>query len=138
MNRIWHPYNKWEEIGFGMWSVPVEPVEQLRHAIIFTGNHRLYGRYMMRVVREWKYSCENAFTNSGLNHKAWVGHAAAALAIRVPECVTRKAWGYLNDEQQRMANRSAQIAIDHWHTNRAGREVHTDLAGTVLPGRYTG
>ena len=69
---------------------------------------------MMRVVQEWKYSCENALTDEYISKKAWIGHAAVALALNIPEHVTRKAWGFLTDEQQLLANDEARKAIQTW------------------------
>lgn len=91
----------------------------LYNAIEFTGNAPLYGSFMRRVVREWPVSCEQNMTDIGINRKAWVGHAAACLAINSPEYVTRMAWAHLTNEQQRAANRQAQDAIDEWEATFA-------------------
>lgn len=100
-----------------MWGEVDDAAGMLERAIAFTGDHRLYGSYMMRVVAEWKFSCENALTDSSLNQKAWVGHAACAMAIGCPEDITRKAWGYLSDEQRFLANKEADRAIRQWRFN---------------------
>lgn len=113
--RVWHPVAKWEEVKHGMWDKAKDKKQQLEQAIEFTGNHELYGQYMKRVIREWPVSCENALTDKNLNQKAWVGHAACALALRIPEHVVREAWGYLTDEQRTLANRQAAAAIDEWN-----------------------
>lgn len=94
----------------------------LEKAIDFTGNHELYGQYMQRVVREWRYSCENALTDNSLNKRAWVGHAACALAIGCPEDITRQAWGFLTDEQRLLANKEADRAISTWIRDREKRK----------------
>jgi hypothetical protein len=83
-------------------------------AIDFTSDHELYGHYMMRVVREWPISCENALTDPHMNHKAWVGHAACALAMRCPEDIVRQAWAKITDEQKHLANQEAKRAIEFW------------------------
>lgn len=100
-----------------MWGKVENRALMLEQAIEFTGNHKLYGQHMIRVINEWPISCENAFTDQNLNQKAWVGHAACALAINCPEDITRKAWGYLTDEQRFLANREAARAIAHWVKN---------------------
>ena len=87
-------------------------------AVEFTGNARLYGEWMQRVAREWKNSCENALTDGSLNHRAWIGHAACAFAIGVPEDITRKAWGMLSDRQRKEANAQADTAIQDWWSDR--------------------
>ena len=83
-------------------------------AIAFTGDAALYGRHMLRVIREWPISCEQNLTDLSVNRKAWIGHAATCLAIECPEYVTRLAWGHLSNKQQAEANLQAQTAIDEW------------------------
>lgn len=97
-----------------MWGTVSDRNSMLEKAIEFTGNHKLYGSYMKRVINEWIYSCENALTDYSINRKAWVGHAACALALNCPEDITRKAWSYLTDEQQLLANKEAEQAIQTW------------------------
>ena len=116
-NRVYHPYDQWEEIQHNMWGKVENRASMLEQAIGFTGNHKLYGQHMIRVINEWPISCENALTDQNLNQKAWVGHAACALAIKCPEDITRKAWGYLTDEQRFLANREAARAIARWVKN---------------------
>jgi hypothetical protein len=114
MKRIYHPYQEWEEMGFNMWGDVSDRKHFLGLAIELTGDHKRYGSFMLRVVNEWVRSCENALTDSFINRKAWVGHAAVALAIQCPEDITREAWGHLSDEQQLLANKEAERAIQAW------------------------
>ena len=114
LNRVYHPYWDWEEINFNMWGSVNDRATWIKRAIEFTGDHKKYGRFMMRVINEWPVSCENALTDYSINRKAWVGHAAAALAFGCPEDITRLAWGKLSDEQQLLANKEAERAIRAW------------------------
>lgn len=133
LKRVYHPCHAWEEIRHGMWSDVENRSEMLAKAIEFTGNHALYGSYMMRVISEWPISCENALTDSSLNQKAWVGHAACALAIGCPEDITRQAWGMLTDEQRFLANKEADRAIRQWRYNYAkNREVREHVGEALL------
>lgn len=113
-NRVWHPYQKWEEVLHNMWGAVPDRKKATIMAQDFTGNHKLYGFYMTRVISEWPVSCENALTDYYMNRKAWVGHAAVALALNIPEDITRKAWKDLNYEQQHLANKEAIRAISSW------------------------
>jgi len=117
--RVWHPYQEWEEVHYGMWSEVSERSDYLKWAVDFTGNHELYGYYMNRVADEWEVSCENALTDQNLNRKAWIGHAACALAGGCPEDIVREAWGKLTDEQRTLANRQADRAIRRWEERYA-------------------
>lgn len=114
LERVYVPVWDWEENKFNMWGSVNDRAKFLRLSVELTGDHKRYGRFMMRVVNEWKNSCINALTDSSLNKKAWVGHAACALAIGCPEDITRQAWGKLTDDQRLLANREAERAIQHW------------------------
>jgi len=131
--RVYHPVQSWEEIAANMWGEATDARAMLDQAIAFTADHELYGEHMMRVIREWPISCENALTDASLNQKAWVGHAACALALACPEDITRKAWGYLTDEQRLLANKAAARAIREWSfTYAKDRGVLQDVGGALL------
>lgn len=116
---IWHPYWNWEEIKFNMWGDVDNRKQWLDKAINFTGNHSLYGEWMMYVADDWKYSCEHHLTKLDTNRKAWIGHAAVAYAIQCPEDIVRQAWSYLDANQQQLANNEALKAIQYWEIKNA-------------------
>ena len=122
LKRVYRDVAEWEEVKFNMWGEVPNRKWSLAAAVNFTGDYRLYGSYMQRVIKEWPVSCENALTDYSLNRKAWIGHAAVALAIGCPEDITRKAWGYLSQEQQDLANGVAQRAIEHWENEQCQKE----------------
>lgn len=133
MKRVYHPYDRWEELVHNMWGDVPNRREALAKAIEFTGDHKRYGGYMKRVVKEWPISCENALTDKSLNQKAWVGHAACALALRIPEDIVRKAWGLLADEQRLLANKEAARAIREWqHAYRKDCGLRENLEQPLL------
>jgi hypothetical protein len=119
MNDYWHPFWKWEEVSHNMWGNVKDKKDWLRRAVEFTGDHALYGQWMRRVVEGWKYSCEHNLTKLDTNRKAWIGHAAVAMAIQCPEDIVREAWGHLTKEQQDLANAQALAAIQYWETRYA-------------------
>ena len=51
--RIYHPWNEWEEVAFNMWGDVPDRAEALQTAITFTGNAKLYGSYMFRVIQDF-------------------------------------------------------------------------------------
>jgi len=114
LRRVYRRYQEWEEIRFNMWGRVDNREEYLRKAIEFTGNYDIYGKYMLKVIKTWPVSCENALTDLSINRKAWLGHAAVALAFRCPEDITRQAWRFLTDVQQEKANEKAERAISKW------------------------
>lgn len=115
IERIYHNHERLEEHSFGMWkNIYGDQRERLiAEAIKFTGNADLYGIFMMRVVKEWRYSCEHNLTKD-INRQAWIGHAATCLAIGCPEDITRIAWHQLSKDQQDRANKKADEAIKYW------------------------
>jgi len=117
--EIWHPWHKWEEVQANMWGSVNNRKHWLEKAIEFTGDHVLYGSWMIRVAEQWPFSCEHNLTKLDQNRKAWIGHAAVAMAIQCPEDIVRQAWGFLSKEQQDLANKQAQKAIEHWESRRA-------------------
>lgn len=124
----------WEEVRFNMWGKVENRKEYYQKAINFTGNHKLYGSFMQRVIKEWPISCENALTDYYMNRKAWIGHAACALAIQCPEDITRKAWKELTIEQQYLANQEAIRAISSWENMYIeSKELRESVGGTLLP-----
>lgn len=131
--RVYRHYMEWEEIETNMWGDVENKKQWLKKAIEFTGDHKKYGRFMLRVVSEWPNSCENWLTDYSINRRAWVGHAACAMAINCPESITREAWGHLTDEQRELANRQADRAIQLWEYNYAkSRGIHIDMDEPLL------
>ncbi len=136
LSRVYRPVQLWEEVVYNMWGEVEDRHDFLQRAIEFTSDHQRYGEFMRRVIREWPVSCENALTDSSLNKRAWVGHAACALAFRCPEYIVREAWGHITDEQQFLANKEADRAINEWRRTYAeDRGLHPDVDGSLLSER---
>jgi hypothetical protein len=133
MKRVYHPYTEWEEIKYNMWGTVEDKKLWLKKAIEFTGDYKLYGRWMMKVIDNWPISCENALTDNSINRRAWIGHAAVAYAIQCPENIVREAWSKLTDEQQLLANKKADRAIKVWEYNYLkSKGVYRDMGGEML------
>lgn len=116
VSRVYHPYSEWEEYHFGMWSAvtAAQRHTMLPAAIAFMANTARYGAAMIRVIEEWPISCEHNLTCLGMNRQAWIGHAATALELGIPEDITRDAWHHLTDAQRTEANAAADHAIATW------------------------
>lgn len=116
MQRIFHPYEIWEDWINGMWRKESKQYEinKLQEIIEFTSNHILYGIAMIRVINEWPICCENNLSNILINRKAWLGHAACCIERNYPEYLVRQAWQQLTEEQRLLANKEAHKAIKLW------------------------
>jgi len=101
--EIWYPFHELEEANSNMCGSVSNRATWREIAILFTGNHELYGEWMMKVIDSWPKSCEHNLTKGG-DKRPWIGHAAVALAINCPEDIVREAWGYLSAEHQELAN----------------------------------
>jgi len=120
----------WEEVKFNMWGNVSDKETWLKKAIDFTGDHVLYGSWMLKVIETMPYSCQHNLTKLDTNRKAWIGHAAVALAIQCPEDIVRQAWGYLSETQQNLANKEAQNAIDYWELHHAEKVFKSKRFGS--------
>ncbi len=142
MKRIWHHYRIWEDYKAGMWRTVsgAEREEMLQDAIEFTGDAELYGSWMLKVIEQWPIACEQNLTDTGMNRKAWIGHAACCLATGIPEDITRSAWRELTELQQDTANAKAQEAIDLWEKRHEGKDssLDSEMGTTRLRKRPTG
>lgn len=133
LERVYHAWDKWEEVEANMWGSVRDRKKWIEKAIEFTSDHKLYGSFMMRVVDEWPISCENALTDYSLNRRAWLGHAACAFAHQIPEDIVREAWRKLTDEQQLLANKEAERAIQTWeHRYIKDRELYKNMGAPML------
>jgi hypothetical protein len=124
--RVYHPYWKWEEVDANMWGSVKDRASFLKMAIEFTGDHERYGSFMIQVAKKWRYSCEHNLTDNTQNRKAWIGHAACALAMGCPEDIVRQAWGYLTKDQQLEANKKADEAIHFWENKYIGDSCQSE------------
>ncbi len=128
MKRIYHPYWLWEDWKAGMWNQTTgeKRREMLEKAIEFTGNADLYGSWMMKVIDSWRYGCEHNLTERSMNRLAWIGHAAACMAIGATEDVTRQAWAFLSDKQREDADAKAKQALSVWieRHEKANQQLH--------------
>ena len=114
MNRIYHPYWKWEDLGMWRNIKGTEHQTFLDLALKMTGDAKVYGASMLKVLDSFPLACEHNLTDLGQNRRAWIGHAAVFLANECPEHITREAWGMLSQQQQDEANAVADIAITEW------------------------
>lgn len=129
MNRIYHHYEKLEETAHGMWrTVCGEEMRRLDSAAIsFMNNIDDFSAAMLRVVAEWKYSCEHNLTSISSNRIAWIGQAAVCVATGAPESCARVGWYHLKKDLQNKANEAAQYAIDMWESVHLNRHSQMEL-----------
>lgn len=117
MNRIWHPWTKWECFKAGFFT-PMKgkaavTEAQANYRRLLTDIH-YFERVLARVITEWKYSCEHNLTNESMNRIAWLGQASCALEFGCCAEQTRSAFQTLTEAQQNAANAAADKYLQFW------------------------
>jgi len=121
MKRIYHNHELWEEVKYNMYG-SINPVNKdliVNRVIFFFRNEGLIRKYMLYVIKNFKYSCEHNLTNVNMNRVAWLGQAAVAAWNKIPEDITRIAWNYLTESEMSRANKIAQDYISYWEEENA-------------------
>lgn len=116
MERIFHPYNLWEDYEFGMYKTTAF-MDQHQLAVecknLLECKEWLW-ESMTFVSHNWHYAAEQNLTNLSRNRQAWLGQAACCFSHGAPEYVTKIAWNLLTAEKQAEANSVADEVIADW------------------------
>lgn len=141
MIQKYTPYTDWEDWVNGMWRrLPADEEDEfIDKAILFTGNHSLYGAWMKVVINVWTHTMLNSMTNVSINRRAFLGHCACSLAFDCPEYITRIAWHRLTEKQRELADKIAQETIDNWEIEyeKKNRRLRADMGEQMLFEWYT-
>jgi hypothetical protein len=119
MKRIYHPYWLWEDYKAGFYdNVSGEQKKTLILKVVEMFNSKtLTEQNMLRVINEWKYSCEHNLTNESLNKIAYIGQGACCLYANIPSTITMEAWSLLTEEVKERSNKIALKVIQEWENN---------------------
>jgi 23S rRNA A1618 N6-methylase RlmF len=120
MNRIYHPYWKWEDHKNGFYENCSGKEKELKKQSVLNmfNSEKLTKEYMNRVIEEWQYSCEHNLTNESMNKIAYIGQAACCLYDKVPNLITMYAWKFLKPEIRERSDKIAKKTINKWMQNR--------------------
>jgi|SRR3990167_5697223 len=119
MKRVYFHYSLWEDYKQGMYSgYKKEQEEELINKAIelLTDNKEFY-ETMIKINKEWIYSFKMQLSNKTINRQAWLGQASCCYKYGVPEDLTRFAWRRLSEEQQIIANETADLIINRFDKN---------------------
>lgn len=116
MKRIYHPYWLWEDYKAGFYDnvSGEQKKEMIKNVLTMFNSKSLTRKFMMKVVKEWKYSCEHNLTNESLNKIAYIGQSACCLYARIPNTITMEAWSLLTDEVKKRSDKIALETISYW------------------------
>jgi hypothetical protein len=131
MNRIYHTWDKWECYPAGFYNnqapknlTSQECLEMYRD---FLADIPRFNAAMIRVVSEWKNSCEHYLSNECMNRIAWLGQAAMCIETGVP-AQFRGGYNLLTQEQKKLADDAALSALNLWMKNNCEQELDFESA----------
>lgn len=122
MNRIYHPWNKWECFKAGFYNNKpqndtIDDDQCKQEYADFLKNTEHFEFTLGRVIIEWPNSCEHNLSNESMNRIAWLGQACLCYEKQIPS-VYRGGFNLLTKEQQLAANMSALKYLNKWLESR--------------------
>lgn len=125
MERIYHPFNLWEDYKNGFYdNVSGQRKQELKQQCVDLFNDLpLLEIQMRRVINEWKYSCEHNLTNPAMNKIAYIGQSAACIYLNIPNTVTMECWSLLSKEVQKEADKIADRVLKEWETKNTDTQL---------------
>lgn len=119
MKRIYHPFWLWEDFKAGFYdNISGEKKKELSLKVLeLFNNPKATKEFMLRVINEWKYSCEHNLTNDSLNKIAYIGQGACCLYAGIPNSITMESWSLLSKDVQKRSDEIAKEVISIWESN---------------------
>lgn len=118
MERIYHPWDKWECYPAGFWKSidDSKKDERLKKVVDFftKDNGMAFDVSCNHIIYEWPKSCEHNLTNLEMNRIAWLGQACVAKELGIDCYTTREAWSLLALDVQENANEIAEKYLKEW------------------------
>lgn len=116
MERIYHPWDKWEDYRSNFYG-GVKEYKKDGTLETYAAMLRDLDRFeaaLQIIIRDWRYSCEHNLTNESMNRIAYLGQAACALLYNVPHNVSMGGYNLLTSEQQQAADAMADKYLNIW------------------------
>ena len=117
MNRIYHPYWKWEDHKAGFYDniSGALKLELIQKGIEMFNSEKLTRENMFFIVDNWRFSCEHNLSNPSMNKIAYIGQGACCIYAGIPSTITMELWSMLTKEVQDRSNKIALEAIERWN-----------------------
>lgn len=126
MNRIFHPWTKWECFRAGFFLSPggkAKAAEDAAKCAAMMRNHDHFERALLGVLRDWPYSCEHNLSNESMNRVAWLGQASGTHEFGCSALSNCSAFVSLTKEEQATANEQARRVLKLWLSEREANNV---------------
>lgn len=115
-NRVFHTFEKWEchKAGFYASTFPGKTKQQCEaEYAAFLSDDALFRTGLLKVITEWKHSCEHYLTNKAMNRIAWLGQASMCVVTGVPS-VFCSGFNLLSEQERDRANETALEFLNQW------------------------
>ncbi len=121
MERIYHSWDYWEDYKAGFYNncSGADKANKILLVVQMFDSEILTREFMLRVIEDWKYSCEHNLTNPSLNKIAYIGQAACCIYGEIPSSVTMEAWSLLEPSVQERADKIANEVLLIWESKNA-------------------
>lgn len=117
MNRIWHPWNKWECYKEGFYNscsdIGISKEDAQFEYRDFLSCLWQFETALNCVINQWVYSCEHFLSNTSSNRIAWLGQASLAYAKGLPS-EARGGFKLMTVIQQDQADNMALYYLNVW------------------------
>lgn len=131
IKRIFHTWDKWECYPSGFYDNSVDNLTTDECKEIyrdFLSSREKFERGLIKVISQWKNSCEHYLTNENMNRIAWLGQAACCCEHKIPQKF-RSGFFLLTKQQQEEANELALIYLNKWLVSNDFEPVDINQAG---------
>lgn len=133
MNRIYHTWDKWECYPAGFYddkpSNGMKKDEAEEFYREFLSDPDRFLKAGLKMIAEWKNSCEHYLTNEKMNRIAWIGQASVCFEAGIP-CKYRGGFSLLTEGEQKMADRMALIILNKWLQNNGHKLITEEEAAS--------
>lgn len=121
MERIFHPYEEWEDYQYGLYRLPStqDSAHQVDLSKSLLSMPTVFFNVALQMMQEWKIATAVNLSNRSRNRQAWIGQASCCFNHKASESQTKEAWWMLNQEQQAAANKVADEIIELWESHNA-------------------
>ncbi len=129
MERIYHPYWKWEDYKDGFYNnISGSLKKDLTDKVLeMFNNEKETKRCMNLVISKWVFSCEHNLTNPAMNKIAYIGQGACCLYAGIPSTITMSAWSLLDLEVRNRADLIAKEVLEKWINKNNNKQLCLNL-----------
>jgi hypothetical protein len=131
IKRIYHTWDKWECYPAGFYENSKQGMTRSdceNEYKNFLSDLIKFEQALIRVITEWKNSCEHYLTNEKMNRIAWLGQASLCIATGIPSCY-RSGYFLLDKKEQVAADELALRYLNIWLIKNNYQQTNLEGAG---------